>query len=344
MHTYRLDKPGQIDGIVPHEAERPAPKATEILVRVRAVSLNRRDVLILHNRYPLPSVPGVVPVSDGAGEVVAVGDQVTRFKVGDRVVGGYWPRWHDGRLRPELVDQLGCTLDGMLTEYAVLDQQWAVAVPDHLTFAEAATLPCAALTAWNSLVGGEPLLPGQTVLTLGTGAVSLFALQFAKAMGCRVISTTSSAAKAARLRDLGADHVIDYTATPSWWQEVRSLTGGLGADLVVETNGPATIEQSVRAAAFYGQIVLLWGTGDPAGTPGSTIEIPGEAYRSTLVTIRRLYVGHRADHEAMNQAVSANRLRPVIDRVFDFADAREAYAYYVGEKPLGKVIINVAGS
>jgi NADPH:quinone reductase-like Zn-dependent oxidoreductase len=341
MHTYRLGKPGE--GITAHEASRPVPTATEILVRVRAVSLNRRDVLILDQRYPLPATPGVVPVSDGAGEVVAVGDQVTRFTVGDRVVGGYWPRWHDGRLRPDLVDQLGCTLDGMLTEYAVLDQQWAVAVPDHLTYEEAATLPCAALTAWTSLVGGAPLRPGQTVLTLGTGGVSLFAVQFAKAMGCRVVSTTSSPAKAARLRDLGADHVIDYTATPSWWQQVRSLTGGLGADVVVETNGPATIEQSVRAAAFHGQIVLLWGTSDPAGTPGSTLEIPGEAFRSSLVTLRRLYVGHRTDHEMMNQAVAASLLRPVIDRVFAFADARDAYAYYVGENPFGKVVINVSG-
>jgi NADPH:quinone reductase-like Zn-dependent oxidoreductase len=341
MRSYRLDKPGQIDGIVPHEAAEPAPGPTGIVVRVRAVSLNRRDALILHQRYPLPLAPGVIPVSDGAGEVVAVGEEVTRFGVGDRVVGGYWPRWHDGRLRPELADQLGCTLDGMLTEYALLDQEWAVAVPDHLTWEEAATLPCAALTAWNSLVGGEPLRPGQTILTLGTGAVSLFALQFARAMGCRVVSTTSSAAKAARLGELGADHVIDYTETPQWWRAVREVTGGQGADLVVETNGPATIEQSIRAAAFYGQIVLLT-VSDTIGGRRSGIEIPADAYQSSLATIRRIFVGNRTDHEAMNRAVSAHHLRPVIDRVFDFAEAREAYAHYIDEDTFGKVIIRVA--
>jgi NADPH:quinone reductase-like Zn-dependent oxidoreductase len=341
MRSYRWEKPGQVAGIVPREAAEPSPKPTEIVVRVHAASLNRRDVLILHERYPLPLAPGVIPVSDGAGEVVAVGEEVTRFRAGDRVVGGYWPRWHDGRLRPELADQLGCTLDGMLTEYAVLDQQWAVAVPDHLTWEEAATLPCAALTAWNSLVGGEPLHPGQTVLTLGTGAVSLFALQFAKVMGCRVVSTTSSAAKAARLRELGADHVIDYTETPQWWQTVREVTGGQGADVVVETNGPATIEQSIRAAAFYGHVVLL-SVSDPIGGHESTIEIPADAYQSSLATIRRIFVGNRADHEAMNQAISAHHLRPVIDRVFDFTEAREAYAYYMDGDPFGKVIIRVA--
>ncbi len=341
MRTYLLDKPGSVDGIVAAETARPAPTGTQILVRVHAAALNRRDLLILNQRYPLPSTPGVVPLSDGAGEIVAVGEAVSRFAVGDRVVGGYWPRWHDGRLRPDLIDQLGCTLDGMLTEYALLDEQWATAVPDHLSWEEAATLPCAALTAWNSVTGGAPLHPGQTVLTLGTGSVALFSLQFAKAMGCRVVATTSSAAKASRLRELGADHVIDYTATPRWWQEVREATGGLGADLVVETNGPATIEQSVRAAAFYGEIVLLWASVAPAGTPGSTLEIPGDALASSLVSIRRLFVGNRADHEAMNRAISAHRLRPVIDRVFDFTAVREAYAYYADTAPLGKVVIRI---
>ncbi|MFB9832157.1 zinc-dependent alcohol dehydrogenase family protein [Actinoallomurus acaciae] len=339
MHTYRLDKPGEIDGIVRHEIGEPEPGPAQIVVRVRATSLNRRDLLILQQRYPLPSAPGVVPVSDGAGEVVAVGAEVTRFRTGDRVVGAYWPRWHDGRLRPELIDQFGCTLDGMLTEYALLDEQWAVSVPEHLSWEEAATLPCAALTAWTSLVGGVPLEPGQTVLTLGTGPVALFALQFAKATGCRVVATTSSAAKAARLRELGADHVIDYTATPQWWRAVREVTGGLGADLVVETNGRPTIDQSVRAAALYGQVVLLSVPTVPAGAPGANLEISGDAYKNSLATIRRVFVGSRADHEAMNRAISANLLHPVIDRVFDFAEAPEAYAYYRDGAPFGKVVI-----
>lgn len=338
MRCYRLEKGGHLDGIVPREEPMPTPKPTDILVRVHAVSLNRRDALILHERYPLPSAPDVIPISDGAGEVVAVGAEVTRFQVGDRIVGGYWPRWHDGRLRPELLDQPGCTLDGMLTEYALLDQQWAVHVPGHLSWEEAATLPCAGVTAWNSIVGGEPLRPGQTVLTLGTGSVSLFALQFAKMLGCRVISTTSSEIKAGRLKALGADHVINYIDTPEWGQAVRELTEGRGADLIVETNGPATIEQSVRAAALYGQIVLL---AVSAPTGRSHIEISGEAYGSTLATIRRIFAGNRADHEAMNQAISAHHLRPVIDRVFGFAETHDAFTYYLDGKPFGKVIIRI---
>ncbi|GAA1618531.1 NAD(P)-dependent alcohol dehydrogenase [Nonomuraea maheshkhaliensis] len=337
MRSYRLEKLGHLDGIVPREEPMPTPKPTDILVRVHAVSLNRRDALILHERYPLPSAPGVVPLSDGAGEVVAVGAEVTRFKVGDRIVGGYWPRWHDGRLKPEFLDQFGCTLDGMLTEYALLDQQWAVPVPAHLSWEEAATLPCAGVTAWNSVVGGEPLRPGQTVLTLGTGSVSLFALQFAKMLGCRVISTTSGEIKAAKLEELGADHVINNVDTPEWGQVVRELTEGQGADLIVETNGPATIEQSVRAAALYGQIVLL----AVSGPDGSHIEISGEAYGSTLATIRRIFAGNRTDHEAMNQAITAHRLRPVIDRVFDFADAHDAFTHYLDGRPFGKVIIRI---
>ncbi|MDP9844447.1 zinc-dependent alcohol dehydrogenase family protein [Streptosporangium lutulentum] len=340
MRSYRLEKLGHLDGIVPREEPIPTPEPTDILVRVHAVSLNRRDALILHERYPLPSAPGVVPISDGAGEVVAVGREVTRFKVGDRIVSGYWPRWHDGRLKPEFLDQFGCTLDGMLTEYVLLDQQWAVHVPDHLSWEEAATLPCAGVTAWNSIVGGEPLRPGQTVLTLGTGSVSLFALQFAKMLGCRVISTTSSEIKAGKLKELGADHVINYVDTPEWGQAVRELTEGRGADLIVETNGPATIEQSVRAAALYGQIVLL-SVSDPTGRHRSHIEISGEAYGSALATIRRIFVGNRADHEAMNQAITAHHLRPVIDRVFGFADTHDAFTYYLGSEPFGKVIIRI---
>src|SRR3954447_11931349 len=173
MQTYRLKELGTLDGIALEQRDKPEPKATEIRVRIRATSLNRRDVMILRGTYPLPSKNGVVPLSDGSGEVVAIGNAVSRFKVGDRVTGSYFPRWLDGRISIDLIDQLGCTLDGMLAEYAVLDQQWAVALPDHLSWDEAATLTCAGVTAWNSLTGADALRPGQTVLTLGTGGVSL---------------------------------------------------------------------------------------------------------------------------------------------------------------------------
>ncbi|MFB6807997.1 NAD(P)-dependent alcohol dehydrogenase [Streptomyces sp. NPDC056387] len=228
----------------------------------------------------------------------------------------------------------------MLTEYAVLDEQWAVRVPDHLTWEEAATLPCAGVTAWSALTGGEPLLPGQTVLTLGTGPVALFALQFAKLLGCRVVSTTSSGARADRLKALGADEVVDYRRTPDWGQAVRELTGGLGADLVVETGGPETVEQSVRACALYGQIALLTTAG--AGKAG--IEISNAAYASSLATIRRVFVGSRTRFEDMNRAVAAHLVRPVIDRVHPFEEARTAYREYATDAPFGKVVIGIDGA
>lgn len=343
MRSYHLEAFGGIEGITLRDVAGPRPEPagpTGIVVAVRAASLNKRDLLILDRRYPLPAAPGVVPLSDGAGEVVAVGEAVTRFAVGDRVSCSYFPRWHTGRITPEAFDQPGCTLDGMLTEYALLDEQWAVRVPDHLTWEEAATLPCAGVTAWHALTGGEPLRPGQSVLTLGTGPVSLFAVQFAKLLGCRVVSTTSSAAKADRLKALGADEVVDYRQDPDWGRAVRDLTDGLGADLVVETGGPETIEQSVRASALYGQIALLiTGSAAKAG-----IEISHAAYASSLATIRRVFVGSRTQFEDMNRAVAAHGLRPVIDRVHPFEEARTAYREYATASPFGKVVIGIGGA
>lgn len=336
MRAYHLDKIGGIDGIVLREREAAKPGPTEIVVRVHAASLNKRDSFILAGAYPLPARKGVVPLSDGAGEVVAVGDGVSRFKLGDRVTGCYFPRWRDGRLQRDLGDQLGCTLDGMLTEVAVLDEQWAIKVPDHLTWEEASTLTCAGLTAWSSLTGPDPVIAGETVLTLGTGGVSLFAIQFAKLFGCRVISLTSSDAKFDKLRALGADQVLNYVTTPEWGNAVRDLTGGEGVDRVVETFGPETIEQSMRASALHGQIILLI-TRSPNK---ASLEISGGAWASSLTTVRRIFVGSRASFEAMNRAIAAARLRPVIDRVFDFEDAPAAFRYFMQGKVFGKVVVN----
>lgn len=338
MRAYHLETLGTVDGIVPRETERPEPGPREILVRVRAVSLNKRDLLILRGAYPLKAAPGVIPVSDGAGEVVAVGAEVTRFAVGDRVTGTYFPRWIDGRITPALIDQPGVTLPGMLTEYARLDQDAAVRIPDHLTWEEAACLPCAGVTAWHALTGGEPLVPGQSVLTLGTGALALFVVRFAKTLGAEVIATTSSAVKADRLKALGADHVVNYVENPDWGQAVRGLTGGRGVDLVVETAGPETIEQSVRASALYGQIVLV-----SANSPRkASIEISNDALASSLVTMRRLFVGSRAHFEQMNRAIALNGIRPVIDRVFGFDEVHEAFHHYESGTAFGKVVIRVA--
>ncbi|MER5825544.1 NAD(P)-dependent alcohol dehydrogenase [Streptomyces mirabilis] len=338
MRAYHLETPGTVDGIAPRETDRPEPGPRDILVRVRAVSLNKRDLLILNGTYPLKAVPDVIPLSDGAGEVVAVGAEVTRFAVGDRVASTYFPKWIDGRITPARIDQPGATLPGMLTEYARLDENAAVRVPDHLGWEEAACLPCAGVTAWHALTGGEALTPGQTVLTLGTGALSLFVVQFAKTLGAEVIATTSGTTKADRLEALGADHVVNYSENPEWGTAVRELTGGRGADLVVETNGPDTIEQSMRAAALYGQIVLLT-TGNPR-RPG--IEISNAVYAASLATIRRVFVGSRAHFESMNRALTLHGTRPVVDRTFGFDEVHEAFRYYESGVAFGKVVIRVA--
>ncbi len=335
MRTYQLEKLGDPTGIVERGREPTEPGPHEVLVRVCAMSINKRDVFILKGTYPLPSKPGVIPLSDGAGEVVAVGERVTRFRVGDHIAGNYFARWKTGPITPDVFDQLGCALDGMLTELAVLDEEWAVKVPSHLSWEEAATLPCAGVTAWNAIVGPVPVSAGQTVLTLGTGGVSLFALQFAKAHGARVIVTTSSREKATRVQELGADTVIDYAENSEWGKVVRDVTDGRGADLVVETMGPDTIEQSVRAVGLHGQIMLLIAR----GTQKPDIQISAQAYSATMATIRRVFVGNRASFEAMNRSIEQSRIRPVIDRVFGFSQAQEAFRYFMRGKSFGKVVI-----
>jgi NADPH:quinone reductase-like Zn-dependent oxidoreductase len=338
VKAYQLEAFNTVEGIVLRERDKPHCGPTEILVRVRAASLNRRDTMILDRSYPLPARPNVVPVSDGAGEVVAVGGSVTRFKPGDRVTGSYFARWRDGRISTELIDQLGCTLDGMLAEYILMDEQWAARVPEHLSWEEAATLSCAGVTAWSAVANSGAAIPGNTVLTLGTGGVSLYAIQFAKIMGCYVIAATSRNEKADRLRALGADEVINHAATPDWGRRVRELTAGRGVDLVVETIGPDTVEQSLIAASLYGQVVLLITRGGKT----SRIEIDGLAWSGSLASIRRVFVGSRADLEAMNRAIAAHQLRPVIDRIFPFAHAHEAYRYFTRGDVFGKVVIEGA--
>ncbi|RVD58642.1 NAD(P)-dependent alcohol dehydrogenase [Mesorhizobium sp. M2D.F.Ca.ET.185.01.1.1] len=336
MLSYRFEKFGDIEKLVVREAAMPQPTANQILVRVRATSLNRRDTMILNGTYPLAPRAGVVPLSDGAGEVVAVGDRVTRFAIGDRVTGSYFARWIDGRMHPGIVDQLGCTLDGMLSEYALLDEQWAVRLPEHLSWQEAATFTCAGLTAWSALTGAEIPKPGQWVLVIGSGGVALFALQFAKLMGCRVAAVTSRAKKAERLRALGADLVVAADETREWGMELRAATGSI--DLVVETGGPVTFAQSLIASALYGRIVLL----TVQDKNGKSVEIPGAIYQRSLVTIGRLFVGSRSGLEAMLAAVATHRLKPVIDKVFPFAEAREAYRYFDRGDVFGKVVIDGA--
>lgn len=331
MQAYHLDKFDSIDGIVRRDSPTPRPDAGEVLVRVRARSLNYRDLLILNKRYPVPAKPGVVPFSDGAGEVVEVGEGVSRVAVGDRVAGIYFPRWIDGRMSLDMAfEQFGCTRDGMLAEFVVANGQALVKIPSHLSFEEAATLPCAGVMAWSSLTSMRPLLPGEMVLTIGTGGVALFALQFAKLFGARVIAITSTDEKAKRLKQLGVDDVVNYKAVPDWERAVRELTGGRGVDHVVETGAIDTLPRSLAAAASEGQIALVAALG--IGT------LNADALRA-LVTICRLYVGSRAGFEAMNGAITQSRLRPIIDRVFRLNDAKAAYAHFEARQHVGKVVI-----
>jgi NADPH:quinone reductase-like Zn-dependent oxidoreductase len=330
MRAYQLDRLGSLDGLVLVERDIPPPGAGEVLVQVRASSLNFRDMIILDGWYPAPVPPGRVPLSDAAGEVVAVGAGVTRFKTGDRVINSFFPNWFGGSFNamPEayVVDR-----DGWLTEYKVISVEALVSMPEHLTFEEAATLPCAAVTAWSALSGVKA---GETVLTQGMGGVSVFAVQLAKAFGARVIATTSSPEKALRLRELGADEVIDYRTSLDWADQVRALTGGRGVDRVVEVGGPGTLAQSVKAVAYGGQISLV---GVLAGAEGG---IDFMTMFLSQATFQPIVVGSRRDLEDLCRVMEQHQIRPVIDSVFSFDEAKAGWTHYADRKVTGKVVIS----
>ncbi|WP_345580806.1 NAD(P)-dependent alcohol dehydrogenase [Streptomyces prasinosporus] len=312
--------------------ETPAPAAREVLVRMRAWSLNYRDLLIADGRYGRGMKADVVPLSDGAGEVVAVGSEVTRWKPGDRVMSVFMPRWVSGPATDaKVAAALGGTVDGVLAEYVTFDQQALVATPPHLDHPEAATLPCAAVTAWHALVVHGGLAAGQTVLTLGSGGVSVFALQFAVLAGAQAVVTSGSDAKLERLLAMGAVAGVNRSSTPQWGAHVRELTGG-GVDHVVEVGGAGTLPQSVRAVRTGGRIsvigVLSRGDGlDP---------VP---LLRKAVTVQGMQVGSRETSEAMARAVAAHRLRPAVDRAFPFSEARAAYEHLASGGHFGKVVL-----
>jgi NADPH:quinone reductase-like Zn-dependent oxidoreductase len=337
MKCYNVNLGAGLAGLTLMERDEPKPKHKEIVVRVRATSLNFRELMILRGKYPLPVKPDVIPVSDGAGEVVAIGTGVTRVKIGDRVAGTVFPQWIDGRFGWEFSKQLGGSLDGMLTEFAVLDEDGIVLIPEHLSFDEAATLPCAALTAWNALTGGRPLSAGETILTLGSGGVSLFAIQFAKLFGTRVIATTSDDDKAKRLKILGADEVINYNTTPDWHIAVRELTNNRGVDHVIEVGGGGTLEKSIKSTAIEGEIAMVgWLTHIANDVPTLNLN----TIAANVVTLRRIAIGNRAQFLSMNRAIETNKMKPVIDRVFQFDDAIAAFRYLEQGKYFGKVVIS----
>ena len=336
MKTYELKELKGVDGIVLNPGRpTPTPAPGEVLIKVRATSLNYRDLVVASGHYPSSIKPAVIPLSDGAGEVAAAGAGVSEFKVGDRVAGTFFQGWLSGAICAETTGQaLGGAVDGMLAEYVVLPQNGAIGVPSHLSFEEAATLPCAGLTAWNAVVETGRIRAGETVLLLGTGGVSLFALQFAKMHGARTILTSSNNEKIARAKALGAEMLINYREKPDWDQEVLRLTSGRGADLVVEVGGAGTLERSIRSVRVGGTIALVGlvaglGQIDPLPIIGRAIRLQG------------IYVGSREMFAAMNRAITQAQLRPVVDRVFDFDAAKPAYAYLASGAHFGKVIVRV---
>ena len=323
--TYRLTL---------EQAPIPEPAGHDVLVRVRAASLNRRDVYVLKGQYPMPPRHRLVPLSDGAGEVIAVGKGVTRFKPGDRVAAIFFQRWLEGRPNAETHGSaLGGQLDGMLSEYVCLSEQGLVGVPHEYSYEEASTLPCAAVTAWNGLVTRGRMQPADNVLILGTGGVSIFGLQFAAAAGAHSIVTSSADEKLAHAKRLGAAATINYRTLPEWAEAVRAATGGLGVHQVLEVGGAGTLAQSLASLAPGGHIALIGGL---AGFGG---DIPAMALLHANATASGIYVGSRADFEAMNAFIERHRIRPAIDRVYALDEADAAYRRIEAGQHFGKVVI-----
>lgn len=337
--AYQLDSAGGLDF---RAQELPEPGPHQVVIRVRAASLNRRDLMLRDGTYPLPVTPGIIPLSDGVGEVIAVGDNVTRAALGDRVTATYFARWIDGPQRlAHVVDQYGASRDGMLATYAVLEEDSVVHPPEHLTDAEAASLTCAGVVAWAALTTPLPVQTGETVLTVGSGTVALFGVQHAKMLGAKVISVTSSPDKAERLRKLGADEVIDRSATPDWDAEVLERTGGDGVEHVLDAVGLPTLEKSVRSGAYNARITLIGAMRDDGAVPAAGALPGGDPFGSSFLSIRRIAVGSRTDFEAMNRAITEQRVRPVIDRVFPLERAADAYHYFREGNPFGKVVVTM---
>ncbi len=337
MKRFEIQSGFGVENLKLAEAPEPAAAHGEVVVRLRAASLNYRDHLTVigqyNPRYKLPLVPG----SDGAGEVIGVGPGVTGYKIGDRVMSCFALDWISGtpNLKQVRNSSLGGPLDGTLTEMRAFPEKSLVSIPDYMSYEEAATLPCAALTAWSALVTEATVVPGQTVVVLGTGGVSIFALQFAKMLGARVIVTSSSDEKLEQAKKLGADDVINYRQKPQWSKEVRRITDMEGADHIIEVGGAGTLEESLKAVKFFGHISLI---GILAGSAKDLNLLP---ILMQNVRMQGILVGSRDGLAAMTRAMALHRMKPVIDRTFSFDRTGEALEYLAHGKHFGKVCISI---
>lgn len=338
MKAYQLQAGAGIAGLTLAQLPSRAPGHKEVRVRLDAAALNNRDLSFARGQFYNPPPHRIVPLVDGAGEVVAVGEGVTRFKTGDRVITNYYPNWIDGELTAAKVSgSFGAQYDGTLAEEIVAGEEAFVAAPRTLAATPAATLVCAGLTAWNALFVAGAARPGATVLLLGTGGVSLWALQLAKAAGLRAIVTSSQGAKLDRAVALGADAVVNYRETPDWENEVLRLTEGRGVDLVVEVGGEGTLARSMKATAAGGTVVVI---GRVSGGGGVMIEpgmLIGGAKRLSGIT-----TGSRTMLEQLVRFVDINGIDPVIDHVFGFADAQAAYEHLASGRHFGKIVIDIS--
>jgi NADPH:quinone reductase-like Zn-dependent oxidoreductase len=334
MKVAAIRAPGGLDKLVIEDRAQPVAGPGELLVRIRASSLNFHDFAVVAGM--IPSADGRIPMSDGAGEVVAVGEGVTGYAPGDRVLSAFFPNWETGGpVLERLLGVPGDHADGFAAEYVAMPARAFTRMPAGWSFAEAATLPCAALTAWRALMVEARIKPGDVVLTQGTGGVSIFALQLAKAAGATVISTSSSDEKLEKLKALGADHLVNYRQTPEWGTAAAALTGGRGVDVVVEIGGAGTLGQSVTATRIGGHVSLI---GVLAGFAG---EVPTALIMSKNVAVKGVTVGSRQEQAEMIRALEVSTIRPVIDSTFPLDGIAAAFAHQISQKHFGKICLEI---
>jgi NADPH:quinone reductase-like Zn-dependent oxidoreductase len=332
MKAYEIQQFG-IENLALVERAKPQVEPNQVLVKIRAASLNYRDLLMVTGRYnPRLKLP-LVPLSDGAGEVAAVGDKVSQWKAGDRVCTTFFQGWTAGKIEfSKIKTALGGDLDGVLREFAAFDESGLIKIPEDFSFAEAATLPCAALTTWNALFETGNLQAGETVLIQGTGGVSVFALQFAKAVGARAIVTSSSEEKLEKARRMGADETINYKQTPDWDKEVLRLTEKRGVDCVVEVGGAGTLSKSLNAVKIGGYVALI-------GVLAGNAEVNWTNILMKAIRLNGIFVGSREMFERMNKFISEHQIKPVIDGKFSFDAAQSALKFMESGSHFGKIII-----